>query len=141
MKEDPKAVLDASAIVAVLFAESGHLAVNQVIGAGAVTTPTGLAEALNRAQVRGHRRTGAELSADLAELGLQVEPLVEADAREMAWIMTTARQVLRTDGKSGSISLGDAACLAVASRLGLPAVCSDGTWELLNIGVKVLPFR
>lgn len=33
------------------------------------------------------------------------------------------------------------ACLAVAKRLDVPAVASDGTCEVLDLGVEVLPFR
>ncbi len=52
----PKAVLDASALVALVHSENGHDTVRRIIEAGfAVTTPTGLAEALN---TLGARATG-----------------------------------------------------------------------------------
>ncbi len=135
------AVLDASAILAVLFRERGSETVLKVIEAGAVTTPTGLAEALTVAQRLGHRRSRSDLVDDLTELGLDVEPLLAQDAAEMAHLLITASVASQSQPKLGSLSLGDAACLSVATRLGLPVVVSDGTWEALDLRVKVLPFR
>ncbi len=142
-----KAVLDASALVALVHGENGHTTVRRIIEAGfAVTTPTGLAEALNTARRKGYQGTREELRDDLAELGLKVEPIVEEDAAEMAFLLGRSADLGAAGGKHaaklGSLSLGDAACLAVARRLGIPAVCSDGTWELLDVsGLRVMPFR
>lgn len=139
MADQPRAVLDASAVVAVLFKERGHEAVVKIIRAGAVVTPTGLAEALTVARRKGHRRSTTELLDDLGELGLMVEPIDVDDAEAMADLLRSSDEL--QDSRLGSLSLGDAACLAIAKRLGLPAVASDGTWEVLDIDVKVLPFR
>ena len=143
----PKAVLDASALVALVHSENGHDTVRRIIEAGfAVTTPTGLAEALNTARRKGYRGTREDLRDDLAELGLKVEPIVEEDAVEMAFLLCRSAELGAAGGKHaaklGSVSLGDAACLAVALRLGIPAVCSDCAWELLGVrGLRVMPFR
>ncbi len=138
---EPVAVLDASAIVAVLFRERGCDVVVKVIRAGATTTPTGLAEALTVARRKGHRRTRDELLEDLALLGIEVTPIVEQDAAEMAYLLDRSDELRARDPRLGQLSLGDAACLAVARRLGLPALVSDGTWEVLGGSAKVLPFR
>ena len=139
MVDEPRAVLDASAIVAVLFKERGHEAVVQIIKAGAVVTPTGLAEALTVARRKGHRRSTTELMDDLGELGLMVEPIDADDAEAMADLLRRSDEL--DDPRLGSLSLGDAACLAVAKRLHLPAVASDGTWEVLDTDITVLPVR
>jgi len=139
---EPKAVLDASALVAMVRKERGAETVEKIIRAGfAVTTPTGLAEALITCERKGYSRSREELQEDLLGLGLRVEPLLEEDAAKIAFLLSRSDD-LRDDNRIGRLSLGDAACLAVARRLGLPAVVSDGTWELLAVpGLKIRPFR
>lgn len=136
-----RAVLDASAIVAVLFKERGHEVVLKVIAAGAVTTPTGMAEALNTARRKGHRLSGDRIADHLGELGLEVEPILMEDGVDMARVQQIAAEAKERQPDVGALSLGDAACLAVGRRLGLPAIVSDGTWEVLDLAVKVVPFR
>lgn len=147
MSAPPKALLDASAIVALVFKERGYGVVERIVKAGiAATTPTGLAEALDACRRKGYKGTRDELVADLAELGLEVTPLIEEDGPEMAFLLERAAELAAKGGnhaaKLGTLSLGDAACLAAAVRLGTTAVFSDGTWELLEIrGLQVQPFR
>lgn len=143
----PRAILDASAIVALVMRERGADTVRTVITGGvAATTPTGLAEALITCQRKGYNGTRDELAGDLQALGLTIEPLIEEDAVEMAYLLERSDELAARAGtrasKVGSLSLGDAAGLAVAHRLGALAVVSDGTWELLEVrGLKVQPFR
>lgn len=140
MTTTPKAMLDASALVALVMKEKGYEVVTTMVKAGvAVTTPTGLAEALTICRRKGHGRTREELAGDLAELGLTIEPIVEADGVEMAFLLSKSDDL---PANVGRVSLGDACCLAVAHRMGLPAVMSDGTWEQIGIpGLTILPFR
>lgn len=136
-----KAVLDASALVAVVLKERGHDVLTTILTAGsATTTPTGLAEALTICRRNGHKQSREELSNGLFDIGLTVEPIVAEDAVEIAFLLAKSDE-LRTK-KVGSLSLGDAACLAVARRLDAMAVMSDGTWEVLDIpGLAIMPFR
>lgn len=136
-----KAVLDASALVAVVLRERGHEVLITILAAGkAITTPTGLAEALTICRRNGHKQSREELSNGLLDIGLTVEPIIEKDAVEMAFLVAKSDELPRN--KVGSLSLGDAACLAVAHRLGATAVMSDDTWEVLGIpGLKIMPFR
>lgn len=142
-----RAVLDASAIVALVMRERGADTILKLLHAGiATTTPTGLAEALITCHRKGHRSSRDELAADLRNIGLSVEPLIEADAAEMAFLLARSDEIASREGadagKVGRLSLGDVACLAVAQRIEATAVVSDGTWELLAVrGLKVLPFR
>lgn len=144
---ETRAILDASAIIAFVRRERGGDVVRELISAGfASTTPTGLAEALITCHRKGYRGTRDELADALRGFGLAVEPIVEDDAAEMAHLLARSDELSRrgTKAKSatGKLSLGDAACLAVARRLEAAAVVSDSTWELLDVpGLKVLPFR
>ena len=134
-------------MVALVAKERGHEVIRKVIAAGnAVTTPTGLAEALDSLRRRGYGGSREDVVADLEELGLRVEPIVEEDALEMAFLLARSAGLAERNeadaGKVGALSLGDAACLAVAHRLDAIAVVSDGTWEVLGVpGLKVHPFR
>lgn len=106
----------------------------------AATTPTGLAEALTICRRKGHKQSREELSNGLRDIGLAIEPIIEEDAVEIAFLLAKSDE-LRTE-KVGSLSLGDATCLAVAHRIDATAVMSDGTWETLDVpGLKIKPFR
>lgn len=141
------AVLDASAIIALVMRERGGETIHTLISARhTVTTPTGLAEAIAGCQRKGFRGTRDGLARDLGDLGLKVEPLVESDALEMAFLMERSADLekrhTQKSGRVGRLSLGDVACLAVARRLDVPAIVSDGTWEVLDVpGLRVMPFR
>ena len=142
VSEPAKALLDASAIVALVFKERGYGVVERIVKAGiAATSPTGLVEVLGVCRRKGYKGTRDELVADLAGLGLEVTLPIEVDGPEMALLLERAAELAAKGGKHAAkletLSLGDAACLAAAVRLGTTAVFSDGTWELLE--VRVLP--
>ncbi|MGI8686487.1 MAG: hypothetical protein ACR2MO_15600 [Acidimicrobiales bacterium] len=82
-----------------------------------------------------------ELADDMGELGLEIELLDLEDGIEMARILAAAAAKAASQPKIGGLGLGDAACLAVAARLDRPAVFSGGMWEVLDLPVKILPFR
>jgi ribonuclease VapC len=83
-------------------------------------------------------RIPAEVADELADRGilgglLILEPVTPDDALTIADIRaTTGRR---------DISLGDRACLALALRLGLPVLTSDGSWAELGLDVAVQPIR
>jgi PIN domain nuclease of toxin-antitoxin system len=135
------AVLDASAVVALVMRERGFEVVRRVVTAGAVVASTGMTETLATCRRKGHRRTSDDLMADLIELGIRVEPLIEDDCLEMDFLLRRSDQERARNPELGALSLGDVACIAIARRLKLPVVASDGTWELLDVGVTILAFR
>lgn len=135
------AVLDASALVALVLRERGHDTVRRIVGAGTVTSATNMAETLAVCRRQGHRQPSDELLADLRELGLEVEPVTEDDCLEIAYLLRRSDELAAEQAASGSLSLADATCLAVGRRLDLPVVMSDSTWAVLEVGVTVLPFR
>lgn len=129
-------VLDASALLAYLRDEAGADLVADAIAGGAATSTANLAEVLSRVAERGG--DPQRLTRQLTERGLlggavAVEPLTTADAVEIARL----RPLTRMHG----LSLGDRACLALAQRLGVPAVTADTAWTRLDLAVELRRIR
>jgi ribonuclease VapC len=129
-------VLDASALLAYLGEEQGADSVAETIAAGAVISTVNLAEVFSRSTDRGV--DAAELAARLTAGGLlggaiTVEPFTLADAIE------TAR--LRPLTRAAGLSQGDRACLALARRLGAPALTADAAWADAKHGVELQQIR
>ena len=127
-----RAVVDASAVLAWIFDEQGADTVEDVLGVSGIS-------AVNFAEVlfiASSRRYGAdELEADLAAYGLLLLPFGGDEARAVL-------DVKGAEARAGvSLSLADRCCLATAMVYDLPAVVSDGEWELLDLPIDVTPFR
>jgi ribonuclease VapC len=123
-------VLDASALLAVLFGERGADAVLETLP-GAVIGAVNLAEVVTKLQERGVPE--AEIERDIAELDLPVIPFDAAQAM--------AAGKLRASTRSQGLSLGDRACLALAAARGVPAVTVDRVWASVEVGVEVVVAR
>ena len=136
-----RAVLDASALIALVLKEKGADVVAKIVSAGAVVSATNMAETLTICRRKGHRQPSPELLSDLTNLGLDIEPVTEEDSLEIAHLLRLSDERRAREPEVGSLSLADATCLALGRRLGLPVVMSDGTWEVLEAGISVLPFR
>jgi PIN domain nuclease of toxin-antitoxin system len=129
-------VLDASALLAYLREEPGAGPVADAIAAGAAISTVNLGEVLSRIADRGaDPATVARKMTDqgLLDGAISVEPFTSADAIEVGRI----RPMTREHG----LSLGDRACLALARRLGLPAVTADKTWAKLDLGLEFRQIR
>ncbi|AWR85683.1 type II toxin-antitoxin system VapC family toxin [Meiothermus taiwanensis] len=121
-------VLDASALLAYLNQEAGaeEVAGQMVGGINAVN----LAEVYSKVTEWG-------LDAHLLEqtlvrqglLGLEVVPFGPQDVQLVATLQPLTK------------ALGDWVCLALAMRLGLPAVTTDSAWNHLEAGVEVRVVR
>ena len=124
------AVLDASAVLAVTFAEAGAEAV-------APELPNAMLSAVNLSEVYGRiiRRGGdIEPIPDFLErYDIEVVPFDE----ELAEI--TAKLIPAT--RSHGLSLGDRACLALALQRGLPVMTADRAWRDLDLGVEIRLIR
>jgi len=120
------AAIDASALLALLFGEVGAEAVADAIASGAATSAVNLGEVatvlVRRAQ------DPAKILAPVREQ-LVVEPFTDADALAVA--------TLYPDTARKGLSLGDRSCLALAQRLGGPALTAERAWADLGLGVKV----
>jgi ribonuclease VapC len=129
-------VLDASALLAHLRDEPGAEVVAEAVASGTAISAVNLAEVFSRAADRG--ADPATLATELTRIGLldgaiTVEPFTAADAIE------TAR--LRPLTRVAGLSLGDRACLALARRLGAPALTADAAWQEVAHGVELRPIR
>lgn len=129
-------VLDASALLAYLRDESGAAVVADGIAAGAAISTVNLAEVLSRAADRGAdpERLAAQLTeSGLLEGAIVLEPFAAADAVEVARLRPLTRET--------GLSLGDRACLALARRLGAPALTADAEWSKAQHGVELQQIR
>jgi PIN domain nuclease of toxin-antitoxin system len=110
-------VLDASAVITLIFAETGHEAVAEVVLAGhAVIGAANWAEVAQKTSQKGKDWPAAK---GFLQAQVRVEPVTLADA-EMAAAYWADHKTL---------SLGDRLCLALADRLELPALTADSAWE------------
>jgi len=117
------AVLDASALLALLKGEPGAERVAEALEQGAYLSAVNLAEVLSKLADWGE--DPAEAQARMAQVGLlgaavEVLPFTGEDALEVARL----RALTRAYG----LSFGDRACLALARRLGLPALTAERAW-------------
>lgn len=129
-------VLDASALLAYLRDEPGAELVAEAIADGVVISTVNLAEVLSRSADRG--ADPAKIAAKLTQSGLldgaiTVEPFTTADAIDAARLRPLTRDA--------GLSLGDRACLALARRLGIPALTADTAWQGVAHDVELHPIR
>ncbi len=125
------AVLDASALLALLGNEPGSMQVATAISNGAAISAVNLAEVVAKLQERG--ASEAVIRATLMPLTLTV---VAFDA-DLAY----ATGLLRTATRPAGLSLGDRACLALAQRLGVSALTTDRAWATLGLPIAVTVIR
>ncbi len=123
-------VLDASALIAFLKDEVGGATVLAAMP-DAVISSVNLAEVVTRLIDDGFafedvRTAIANTSIDT--IGFDYEFAFGAGA-------------LREPTRAYGLSLGDRACLALAQRLGIPALTADRQWALIDIGVEVRLIR
>ena len=125
-----EAVLDASAVLAVLKAEVGSSIVEEAL-------PESIISAVNLSEVvaklaEGGMPEGAIEDA-LQSVPLRVIPFDEEQAYDMG--------ILRTSTKSAGLSLGDWACLNLARSRGLTAITAERAWPRTEMGVDVSVIR
>jgi PIN domain nuclease of toxin-antitoxin system len=123
-------VLDASAVLAVLNGEPGAEAVWDCL-------PGAHLSAVNAAEVAAKLVDGGldpeTAGQSVVRLGTRLVPFEAVDVVSVADIRSVTR--------SAGLSLGDRACLALARRLGLPALTADRQWRGIQVGVEVRLIR
>jgi ribonuclease VapC len=132
----PTSVLDASALLAYLHDEPGAELVADAIAGSAAISSMNLAEVLARAtEDDGDPARLVRQMTDRGLLGgaISVESFTDEDAVEVAR--------LRPATRARGLSLGDRACIALARRLGLPALTADTAWSRLDVGVALQQIR
>lgn len=125
-----EAVLDASALLALLNAETGAGVVAEAIP-GAVISAVNLSEVIAKLTEAGMPQKAIYQA--LQPLALTVAPFDEDQAYQAG--------LLRASTRISGLSLGDRGCLSLARRLGLPALTADRTWSELSIGVDIRLIR
>ncbi len=126
----PDAVLDASALVALLWDEPGAAAVERLLGR-AVISAVNWAEVLQR--YRAHGIDTADKRESVVGLGVDIAAFAPEDAETVAGLWEPTRRA--------GLSLADRACLALARRLDLPAHTADRDWRKVDVGVEVVLIR
>ncbi|MCP4699668.1 MAG: type II toxin-antitoxin system VapC family toxin [Gammaproteobacteria bacterium] len=125
-----KTVLDASTLLAWLQDEPGAETVDIVLK-NAVLSTVNWAEVYQKALAHG---IGTDnLREDMELLGVHILPFTTQQAEYAAdlWVHT------RTAG----LSLGDRACLALASDLKLPVFTTDRIWTELGLELEIQAIR
>lgn len=118
----PRAVLDASALLALLYQEPGSVVVERYF-AQAVVSSVNFSEVAAKLSDRGI--DNQEVFEILSGLGLEVR---EFDT-ELALMAGALREVTRPLG----LSLGDRACLALGIAECAPILTTDRAWESVPI--------
>ncbi len=123
-------VLDSSAILALIWQETGHEIVTEALTDAAIST-VNLSEVYAKFIDRGvdTDTAGALLSA----LQIQVIPFDEAQS--------ILAGKLRQDTRGQGLSLGDRACLALGSVLKGPVLTADRAWLTLKVGTEITAIR
>jgi PIN domain nuclease of toxin-antitoxin system len=124
---DAASVLDASALLAFMFDEPGAAIVEQALADGAFISAVNWAEVLTEIGRPVH--DDAQRLMRLLGDALTIHPLTAEDGPAIA--------ALRSITRSIGLSLGDRACLALAHRLGLPALTTDRSWTQLATSIDV----
>ena len=124
------AVLDASALLAVLRAEPGAERVEARLE-GAIIGAVNLSEVVAKLIEDGVPEPQIRLAIGRLELD------VHAFDAEHAYLAGILREATRAFG----LSFGDRACLALAQSLGAPALTADRSWSRLDLGIAIEVIR
>jgi PIN domain nuclease of toxin-antitoxin system len=125
-----EAVLDATALLALLHDEPGAEAVAEALPHSSIST-VNLAEVVAKLAEAGMPEETIRIA--LAGLGIEVIPFDE----DLAYRTGLLRALTSRYG----LSLGDRACLALGLRLGQPVLTADRIWATLKVGVKIRVIR
>lgn len=129
MNEDA-IVADASAILAALKNEPfSNVDPRSLVGS--TVSAVNVCEVLTKLHDDG--LTDSQAHAAISVMDLRVVPFDGPQASAAARLRSTTRHV--------GLSLGDRACLALASGLGCPVVTADRVWASLDVGVEIVVIR
>lgn len=119
-------VLDSSAVLALIFAETGAEAVLSKLPGGAIST-VNHGEVLARMVERG--QSFAEARKVLGRMQLNLVPFDQSQAERAAELRHSTRRF--------GLSLGDRACIALAERLGASVMTADRRWAEAPLPVEI----
>lgn len=126
-------ILDASAVLAVLFAEEGADRVIELADLSFITGVT-VAEVITKLRQKGVQ----DPEAVLAALQIEVDEVFSVKQAEAC-----GKLHAETRGKKGGLSLADCICMAMAEWNGATAVTAEKEWPAAVMGrnIKVLVIR
>ena len=131
------AVLDASALLALIRKEPGVLHVRAAIDRGAAISAVNWAEVLSKLiETGGDVETAATRALPISDSGAGGLVLVPFDDEQ-----ARAAARLRNRTRSLGLSLADRAALALAQVRGLPVLTTDRVWRSLRLAIKVEVIR
>jgi PIN domain nuclease of toxin-antitoxin system len=130
VKTDNAAVLDASALLAVLTGEPGAGYVERYLP-GAVISAVNLSEAAGKLMERGAPLEAVK--AAIASIGLVVLDFDEVQAMAAA--------ALRPRTRALGLSLGDRACLALGETRGGKVLTCDTAWSAVDTAADIVQVR
>ncbi|MES2445494.1 MAG: type II toxin-antitoxin system VapC family toxin [Pseudomonadota bacterium] len=119
-------VVDASAVLAVIFRESGQENIRPILD-GARISAVNLSEVVARLIDRGS--TDEDIDWALADMHLKIVPFDGDQA------MATAK--LRAPTRAKGLSLGDRACLALAAAEQATVMTTDRAWATLDLPIPI----
>ena len=121
-----KAVLDASAVLALLNDEPGAEAVAEVLD-DAVMSTVNVAEVIGKLVERGSSLEQARLALHT----IAIEPV------DFTLPLAERTGGMRLETRDRGLSLGDRACLALAEHQGVPVLTCDRNWLEAIAGIEV----
>lgn len=130
MKTAETAVLDASALLAVLLGEPGADRVEPYLP-GAVISAVNLSEAAGKLMEKGAPEEAVRTA--IASIGLAVIDFDEAQAMAAAALRPRTRQL--------GLSLGDRACIALGETRGGKVLTCDAAWSALDTPADIVQVR
>ena len=126
-----RAVLDASALLALLNQERGAEKLTPELLSGAATSTVNLAEVHSKLVARG-LAPGDAWEATMTPVREAV-PFTLEHAQLAGDLVAKTRRL--------GLSLGDRACLALGLALKLPVYTADKSWKKLKVGVRINVIR
>lgn len=122
--------LDASALLAFLFRETGHEQVALLMGESCLST-VNLSEVIGR-----FVRDGYDAQLVLKQISATSIEIVPFSANQAA-IAASLQPYTRSQG----LSLADRACLSLALQRNIAAVTADRIWQEIQVGIQVIAIR
>ncbi|ELR99505.1 type II toxin-antitoxin system VapC family toxin [Gloeocapsa sp. PCC 73106] len=123
-------VLDASAVLALLGEEPGHLIVQQALPSSVIST-VNLSEVVTKIAAEGIEKEKALQMLSL--LGIEVLPFEESDAWTSGFLYPETKHL--------GLSLGDRACISLGLRLQRTILTADSSWSNIALAVEVKLIR
>ncbi|MFY9853377.1 MAG: type II toxin-antitoxin system VapC family toxin [Terracidiphilus sp.] len=124
-------VLDASAILAIVFQEPGTEKLTDEILDHAVASTVNLAEVQSKLVKKGY--IPEEAWEDALSLVLAAEPFTSEQAKIAGGLIAKTEKL--------GLPLGDRSCLALAIALKAPVYTTEQAWKNLKVGVPIHVIR